>query len=289
MSTALAFGDALGPRGRRRVRIATVAGLVLLAVLVYLALARLQDKGQLDWDRWEQLLSVDAAQLLAGGLRSTLYAALTAGLLSFAAGTVLALGRLSNLAALRWVAGTYVEVFRALPSLLLILFGFLGLPKMGIEVSKYQALVMGLTLYNSAVFAEIVRAGILSLPRGQAEAGRAVGLTERQVQRYVVLPQALRRMLPSLVSQTVVVLKDTSYGFVIGYEELLRRGQIAGEVTGDLLQAYVIVAVVYIGVCFTLSRLARRLELRERRITGQTSGVTVAGVEDLAVRPSQLD
>lgn len=289
MSSALMFGDALGPRGRRRVRIATAAGLALLAVLVYLTLARLQAKGQLDWDRWEQLLSVDAAQLLAGGLRSTLYAALTAGLLSFTVGTVLALGRLSDVPVLRWVAGTYVEVFRALPSLLLILFGFLGLPKMGIDVSKYQALVMGLTLYNSAVFAEIIRAGILSLPRGQAEAARAVGLTERQVQRYVVLPQALRRMLPSLVSQTVVVLKDTSYGFVIGYEELLRRGQIAGEVTGDLLQAYVLVAVVYISVCFALSRLARRLELRERRITGQGGGVTVAGVEDLAVRPSQLD
>lgn len=288
MSSALMFGDALGPRGRRRVRVATIAGLALLAVLVYLTLARLQAKGQLDWDRWEQLLSVDAAQLLAGGLRSTLYAAITAGLLSFTVGTVLALGRLSNVRLLRWVAGTYVEVFRALPSLLLILFGFLGLPKMGIDVSKYQALVMGLTLYNSAVFAEIIRAGILSLPRGQAEAARAVGLTERQVQRYVVLPQALRRMLPSLVSQTVVVLKDTSYGFVIGYEELLRRGQIAGEVTGDLLQAYVIVAVVYIGVCFALSRLARRLELRERRITGQ-GGVSVAGVEDLAVRPGQLD
>ena len=208
-------------------------------------------------------------------------AAAVAIALSAAIGTVMALGRLSQIAPLRWLASTYVELFRALPSLLLILFGFFGLPQvlaalppaLGLPttVSRYAALVIGLTLYNSAVMAEIVRAGVLSLPRGQSEAASAIGLTRGQAQRMVILPQAVSRMLPSLIAQGVVVLKDTSYGFVIGFEELLRRGQLAGEATGSVLQAYVVVAVIYVAVCLALSALARYVEGRQRRRYGRAA------------------
>ena len=186
---------------------------------------------------------------------------------------------------MRWISGTYVEIFRALPSLLLILFGFFGLPVilaavpegLGLpnQVSRFWALVIGLTLYNSAVMAEIVRAGVLSLPKGQSEAAEALGLRRGQVQRMVILPQAVARMLPSLIAQGVVVLKDTSYGFVIGFEELLRRGQIAGEATADVLQAYVIVAVIYVSVCLALSQVARAVEGRQRRRYGRAAAGAV--------------
>ncbi len=273
MSEGLAtFGDVLGPRGRRNALIASVVGGAAVLALLVLAGRRLDERGQLAGDRWTEILSSDGLRLLLGGLGSTLKVAALAVLLSVVVGMVMALGRLSRLAPLRWLAGTYVEVFRALPSLLLILFSFLALPEiLPFRISKYSALVLGLSLYNSAVMAEILRAGVLSLARGQSEAAAALGLRRGQVQRLVVLPQAISRMLPSLIAQSVVVLKDTSYGFVIGYEELLRRGQIAGEVTADLLQAYVVVAVMYVAVCLALSRVARQVESRQRRRYGRAA------------------
>jgi glutamate transport system permease protein len=282
MTTVTAYGDPLGPRGRRRALIASVIGALVLLGLLALAISKFASAGQLDGERWNELLSSDGAKAFWRGLRATLKAAAAAVSLSVAVGTVMALGRLSQHRVVRLLAGTYVQLFRALPSLLLILFGFFGLPALGVDVSKYSALVLGLTLYNSAIFAEVIRAGVLSLPRGQAEAGLAVGMTRGQAQRLVVLPQAISRMLPSLVAQGVVVLKDTSYGFVIGYEELLRTGQFAGESTASLLQAYLIVAIVYVAVCFALSQLARWLEGRQARRYGKPA-VAVPGVEDLAV------
>jgi glutamate transport system permease protein len=282
MTTVTAYGDPLGPRGRRRALIASLVGALVLLGILGVAIGKFASAGQLDAARWEELLSSDGARAFWRGLRATLKAAAAAVALSVTVGTVMALSRLSHRRVVRGLATTYVQLFRALPSLLLILFGFFGLPAMGVDVSKYQALVIGLTLYNSAIFAEVIRAGILSLPRGQSEAAYAVGMTRGQVQRLVVLPQAVSRMLPSLVAQGVVVLKDTSYGFVIGYEELLRTGQFAGESTASLLQAYLIVAVVYIAVCFSLSQLARWLEGRQARRYGKPA-VAVPGVEDLAV------
>ena len=282
MTTVTAYGDPLGPRGRRRALIASVIGALVLLGLLALAIGKFAEAGQLDKERWNELLTTDGAQAFWRGLRATLKAAAMAIALSVTVGTVMALGRLSQRRVIRALAGTYVQLFRALPSLLLILFGFFGLPALGIDVSKYWALVIGLTLYNSAIFAEVIRAGVLSLPRGQAEAAYAVGMTRGQAQRLVVLPQAVSRMLPSLVAQGVVVLKDTSYGFVIGYEELLRTGQFAGESTASLLQAYLIVAIVYIAVCFALSQLAKWLEGRQARRYGHAA-VAVPGVEDLAV------
>ncbi|MCW2605321.1 MAG: gltK [Frankiales bacterium] len=273
MSAGLAgFGDVLGPRGRRKAVVASVVGAAVLVLLLLVAYGRLSERGQLDSSRWTEILSSEGIRLLLGGLAATLKAAALAVVLSVVVGMVMALGRMSRLRPVRWLAGTYVEVFRALPSLLLILFAFLALPALlPFPISKYTALVLGLSLYNSAVMAEIVRAGVLSLPKGQSEAAAALGLRRGQVQRLVVLPQAVSRMLPSLIAQSVVVLKDTSYGFVIGYEELLRRGQIAGEVTADLLQAYVVVAVMYVAVCLALSRVARQVESRQRRKYGRAA------------------
>ena len=282
MTAVASYGDPLGPRGRRRALVASVLGGLFLLGLLAFAIGKFASAGQLAGERWEELLSADGARAFGRGLKATLKAAAMAIALSVGIGTVMALARLSHRRVVRGLAGTYVQLFRALPSLLLILFGFFGLPALGIDVSKYWALVIGLTLYNSAIFAEVIRAGVLSLPRGQAEAAYAVGMTRGQVQRLVVLPQAVSRMLPSLVAQGVVVLKDTSYGFVIGYEELLRTGQFAGESTASLLQAYLIVAVGYIAVCFSLSQVAKWLEGRQARRYGK-SAVAVPGVEDLAV------
>jgi glutamate transport system permease protein len=160
----------------------------------------------------------------------------------------------------------------------MILFVFLGLPALGVTVSTFWALVAGLTLYNSAVLGEIFRAGILSLPRGQTEAAYAIGLRQGQTLRIVLLPQAIRRMLPALVSQLVTLLKDTSLGFVIAYAELLRSGRNAVEFLGGKysIPIYTAIAVIYIAVNGSLSLLARWLDRRTRRQLGRTVQTSVA-------------
>jgi len=279
--TAPVLADALGPRGRRRVLLASLAAAAALLAVIGVGVGRLADNGQLDAERWRPLTEWLVWRYLLLGLVNTLKAAGAAMVLALVVGGVMALGRLSRRAPVRWLAGTYVEFFRGFPLFVLLLFCVFGLRSLDVDISTYRALVLALALYNSAVLAEIFRAGILSLDRGQREAASAIGLTEWQGMRLVILPQALRRMTPAIVSQVVTLLKDTSLGFFVGYQELLRRGQLSGQYDRNLLQSLVAVAVLYIAVNLTLSRLARRLEVRQRRRL-HAGAMRVGGVEDLS-------
>lgn len=275
--------DELGPRGRRRVRIASLVAYALLALLAVAVLQKLADKGQLEGRRWANLGNPDLLKFLGKALLNNVKAALIALVLALALAVVLALGRLSRAWPVRWVAGFVVETFRGLPQLLFILGAALALPKYGFELSQLAYVVVGLTLYQGAVLAEIFRAGILSLDKGQSEAAYAVGLTYRQTMGLVVVPQAVRRMLPSIVSQLVTLFKDTSLGYAIAYEEMVRNSRIATQSFPEsLLQIALLVAAVFIVINIGLSRAARWLEGRQQRRYGG-SAATVTGVEDLTV------
>ena len=276
---SVVLGDALGPRGRRRATVASVAATAVLLAFVALALQRLSAKGQLDAAKWSILVKPQVIRFLLGGLVNTLRAAGVAMIPAMVVGTVLALGRISFNVLARLLAGAYVQFFRSVPLFVLIIFMYYGLPKLGVDLSPYWAVVAGLSVYNAAIFGEIFRAGILSLDRGQTEAALSVGLQRWQAMRLVVLPQAYRRMIPTILSQSVTLLKDTSLGVAVTYEELLRRGQIAGEFGKNPLQAYVAVALVYLVVNMALSRVARRLEVRQRR-RYQAGSISVAGAEE---------
>ena len=276
--------DELGPRGRRRVRVATAVTLVLIALVLYVAVSRLADHGQLEAERWQNLTNTDLLKFLAQGLWANVRAAVIAMALALVLATVLALARLSRLAVVRWISGFVTETFRGLPQLLFILGAALLLPKYGYELDPIYYVVVGLTLYEGAVIGEIFRAGILSLDRGQTEAAYAVGLSYRQTMALVVVPQAVRRMLPAIVSQLVTLFKDTSLGYAIAYEEMVRRGRIASVEFGEsLLQIALLVAVTFILINMTLSRTARWLEGRQQRRYGGSAPTQVTGVEDLAV------
>jgi glutamate transport system permease protein len=279
--TVPVLADALGPRARRRVLVASIVIGALLAGVLAIAANRLADKGQLSWDRWEPLTRWSVLSFLLGGLVLTVKAAAAGMVGAVVLGTALALLRLSRAAPVRWLATLWVEFFRGVPLLLLIFFTFSGTHRQGIDLSPFRALVIALALYNGAVLCEIFRAGILSLDSGQTEAAYAVGLRYWQAMRVVVVPQAVRRMIPAIVSQLITLLKDTSLGYVITYEELLRRSRSTGEFFRNPLQATAFVALVYICVNLTLSRIARHLELRQRRRLG-AGPMTVGGVEDLA-------
>ncbi|MEY2476501.1 MAG: glutamate transport system permease protein [Actinomycetota bacterium] len=276
------LADALGPRAKRRVLVVSVIAGALVLALLYVALRRFADKGQLDAEKWKLFTQWGVIKFFLGGAGNTLRVALAAMVLAVLIGFGLALGRLALNKPVRWLTGAYIQIFRGLPVLLFILFAYNGLPKLGIDLSKAQYLVLALTAYNSAVLGEIFRAGILSLDRGQSEAAYAIGLSYWHAMRHVVLPQALRRMVPAIVSQLVTLLKDTALGFIIGYEELLRRGQISGVFSGNLLQSLIVASLLYIVMNVILGHVARRLEVRQRRRLGAGS-IQVTGVEDLTI------
>ncbi len=269
MSTPVLY-DVQGPRARRRVLVASVVGLAVLALLVVVVVQRLADNGQLEGELYEPFLTEPLLyERLQEGVLNTLKAAAYALVLASLLGVVLAFGRLSSRAFVRVPAVAVVEFFRGVPLLLLILGIFLAFPRaLSIELSALQALVVGLTLYNGAVIAEIVRAGVLAVPKGQSEAASAMGLGRGQTLRLVLLPQAVRIMLPALISQLVVLLKDTSLGFIIGFPELLRTGGQLVQVLNNPLQMYVFIALIYIVICGCLSLLASYLEGRQRRRGG---------------------
>jgi glutamate transport system permease protein len=275
MSTSTILFDIPGPRARRRQRIGTfIGGLVLLA-LIGLALWRLGRNGQLDPARWSVLFDPNSGvpQAFGTALVNTLKVAAVAMVAATVLGALLAVGRLSDHRWVRVPVTAVIEFFRAVPLLILILFCLLYLPTVGLNIGPFGALALGLTLYNMAVLAEIFRAGILSVDRGQREAASALGMRKSQVMTLVLLPQAVRRMLPVLIAQLVVLLKDSSLGFIVGYFELLRQARSLVEYFnfrfGDqyTFQLYVAAAVIYIVVNLLLSALARYVEGRTRRNT----------------------
>jgi aspartate/glutamate/glutamine transport system permease protein len=261
----------------------------------------------LDPDNWEWLFTGNNARFIGEGFLINLEIAVVSILLALALGLALALLRLSRNRVVSTVAGLWVDVFRNLPLIFLILYFALALPASWKEAwedsvpgwapEAFQSglvlgALMGLVLYNSAVLAEIMRAGILSLPRGQGEAASALGMTYVQSLRHVILPQGLRRMVPATVSQLITLNKDTTLVSIIAITEVMRRGRIVtssnffSDVEAPVLHVFVFIGLLFVVVNFTLSRLSRRLELRERRRTG-TRLQRVRGLEDqVAAEPA---
>ena len=265
--------DLPGPRARRRQRLGSIAGLLLVLGLLALVLWRLGANDQLEPERWAILFdpATNVPQRLLEALVNTLQVAAVGMVAATVLGALLAVGRLSEHAWLRIPVVTVIEFFRAVPLLVLILFCFLFLPQVGVRLSAFGALALGLTLYNMAVLAEIIRAGILSVDRGQSEAAYGLGLRKWQVMTFVLVPQAVRRMLPVLVAQLVVLLKDSSLGFIVGYMELLRTSRSLVETLNFsfgpryTFQLYVAAALIYIVVNVLLSQLAKYIERRTSR------------------------
>jgi glutamate transport system permease protein len=265
--------DEPGPRGRARIRLYTALGLVVLAALVALALWQFARNGQLGRSRWLPFLQLSYLRFLGEGLVGTLVATAIAAVLSFPLGVLLALGRLSRTRVLRWVSTAYIELFRGVPLLLLIYAFLLALPRFGINLPLLWKLVVPIVLVNTAVLAEIFRAGVNAVDRGQSEAAAALGLRDGQAMRLVVLPQAVRLVIPSLVTQLVALLKDSTLGYVVSYPELMKQGNNLTVYTHLLVQTYLIVALIYVVANIALSRLATYLERRlGTRVRRRASG-----------------
>jgi glutamate transport system permease protein len=261
--------DVPGPRARIRNWIITAVTVVLTVLVLWVVYGRLDAKNQLDAEKWKPFLTVNLWKTyIWPGIEGTLTAAAVSIVLALALGMLLGVGRLSHNAPVRWVCSVIVEFFRALPVLVMMIFAYFLYAQEDVFPSKHLALagvITGLTLYNGAVIAEIVRAGVNALPRGQSEAASALGMSWGQTMRAILLPQAITSMLPVLISQLVVVLKDSSIGFVITFVEVVRQGTVVGASYGNYIPALIVIALLMISVNFALSHFATWLERRMRR------------------------
>ena len=286
MSADAVLYDHPGPRAKVRNAVLTgIFGLAGLALL-YWIYRKFDEKGQWAAALWEPFTESSTwTDYILPGLWATLSAAAVAMVLSLIFGIVFSVGRLSDHWWLSVPSGVIVEFFRAVPLLLLMFFIFYGVPFITeAPMDPFWAVVSGLTLYNGSVLAEAFRAGIRSVPRGQSEAGYAIGMRKSQVMREILVPQAARAMLPVIVSQLVVLVKDTALGYIIGYSELLQDGvNTLAANFGNIVAAAIVAAIIYITVNASLTALAGWLERRTRR-QGKAPKVTIGPVPAAAVQ-----
>lgn len=283
--------DTPGPRAKRRNILLSVLFTILLALLLWWVWQKMDDKNQLEWSLWEPFTTSEAwTTYLLPGLGDTLKAAAISMLIALPLGAVFGIARMSDHAWVRGAAGTVVEFFRAIPVLLLMLFAnefYVRSTDISSEQRPLYAVVTGLVLYNASVLAEIVRAGILSLPRGQTEAAYAVGLRKGQTMTSVLLPQAVTAMLPAIVSQLVVIVKDTALGGVmLGFTELLNSRSTLAANYANVIPSFIVVGIIFIVLNFILTSFAGWLEQRLRRSKKSTGAVL--GEDTVEVNPAAV-
>lgn len=240
---------------RRVSRIAAALLLLLAGGIAY----QFHSAGQLETRLWEFFAWPTTWAFLARGLIGTLASAAMAAVIALALGLVLLLGRLAPSRLVRWPSIAVIEFLRGTPTLLLIYVCFLVLPSAGIKLSTYWMLTLPISLSTAAVVAEVYRAGVLAVPRGQTDAARSLGMTEAQVFFCVVFPQALRYIVPALVAQLVIVVKDTTFGYVVTYGELMQNAKVLIANYHSLVPVYLVVAVLYCLVNYAISMASKRL------------------------------
>jgi glutamate transport system permease protein len=264
--------DAPGPKARSRYRLLGVLTALVILLIIGFVILRFAESGQFDAKKWQLFTFPLVQQTIAQAVGATLSAFATAAVLSVVLGVLLALGRLSDRKWISLPCYGFTELFRAVPLLILMMIFYYGLPTVGVQgITPFIAVVAGLVLYNGSVLAEVFRAGIESLPRGQSEAGYAIGLPKSAVMTSILLPQAVRAMLPVIISQLVVILKDTALGFIVTYNEILFQAKFFGsqiQYGSPIIPAAIVAAVLYVGMCLILAALAKWLEKRLSRKPG---------------------
>jgi len=271
--------DAPGPRTIARHRIYTVVALAALLAALAFVVWRLYDREQLTYEKWEVFVTPAYMQaILVDGLLTTLQMAVSAVLLAVVFGLVFGVGKLSDNWWLRWPCWAVVEFFRAVPVLLLMILVFFSWGIRGGDSGAYWTVVIALMLYNGAVLAEVFRAGIQAVPSGQAEAAYAVGMRKSQVMNIILLPQGVKIMLPAIISQMVVALKDTSLGYVVAAPGLTAVGKLIWNGEQNQVPTAIVLAALYVATNLVLTLLAT---LAQKRLVGEKKPLEVSMVSHL--------
>lgn len=272
MSAGVLF-DSPGPKTVARHRIYSVVGaVVIVALLAYLGL-RLQDAGQFAYDKWEVFTTPRYIEvILVDGVLSTLKMAFSAIIGAVVFGVILGVGKLSDHAFVRWPSWAVVEFFRAVPVLLLMVLTFYAYGVTRGDSGAYWSVVFALTVYNGAVLAEVFRAGVLAVPQGQAEAAYAIGMRKTQVMMIIQLPQAVKIMIPSIISQCVVALKDTSLGYAVTAPGLTAVGKQIYVQFANPVPTVIVLASIYITLNLILTAIATWVQ---KKYVGEKQVLTV--------------
>ncbi len=260
MNANTSIRDALyeepGPRMRKKIAVGTAISAVLVAALIAFVVWRFYITGNLDAKYWSFFLKPTTWAFLGQGFLGTIEVALTAGAMSLVLGLLLMLGRISGIKPLAIVCRVIIDFFRGVPSLLLIYFFFLVVPQYGIKMPSFWMIALPVGFAASGVLAEVFRAGVNAVPRGQTEAAMSLGMRKSHITFKIVLPQALRIVIPSLISQLVVVVKDTTLGYVVSYPDLLQNARVLISNYDALVSTYFVVAIIYIIVNYGINKLA---------------------------------
>ncbi|MGD8150074.1 amino acid ABC transporter permease [Ornithinimicrobium sp. Y1694] len=282
MSSANVLFDAPGPRARRIHLIGSIIGAVIIAGVIAWMVWTLWNLNQITPQRWEPILGAEAWRFyLLPGIRATILAAIFSITIAFVIAFVAAMCRMAESPFLRWPATIFIEFFRAVPVLIMMIFALTFVTQYTPVPTPQRplvAVIIGLVFYNGAVMAEVIRNGVASLPSGQREAGLSIGLNPTQVRRMILVPQALTAMLPALVSQMVVALKDSALGYIILYPELLNSARQMGTRFGNTTVAFITAAVLFILINYAVTMLAEYLERRVRERGGKPTKKPAAGV-----------
>ena len=278
MSVSVLF-DAPGPKTIARHRIYSIVSVLALIAVVAFAIWKLYDRGQLEYALWEPFLTPNYVEyILVDGLLKTLQMAFFSIIFAIVFGLVFGVAKLSDHAFIRWPAWLVVEFFRAVPVLLLMVFTFFLLAIGDGPLSSFWCVVISLTLYNGSVLAEVFRAGINAVPQGQAEAAYAIGMTKSQVMNTVLLPQAVKIMLPAIISQMVVALKDTSLGYYIVAPGLTAVGKPIYLEFNNQVPVAIVITALYVIVNLILTFLAT---MAQKRLVGEKSPLELTPVGNL--------
>ena len=278
MSSSVLF-DAPGPKTVARHRVYSIVSIVALAGLVAFAVWKLNSEGQLEYALWEPFVTPKYVEyILVDGLLETLKMAFFSIIFAVVIGLVLGIGKLSDRGWIRWPAWLVVEFFRAAPVLLLMVFSFYLLSIGNGPLSPFWCVVIALTLYNGSVLAEVFRAGINAVPKGQSEAAYAIGMRKSQVMTSVLLPQGVKIMLPSIISQMVVALKDTSLGYYILAPGLTAVGKPIYLEFGNQVPTAIVITGLYVTVNLILTWIATRVQ---KRLVGEKNPLELTRVGNL--------
>ena len=272
MSMRDALYEAPGPKTRRRTVVGTVISIVALIALAIFVVHQFYVNDQLNPKYWSFFTRWTTWRFLLEGFWGTLKVSLVSGFLAIMLGLLLMLGRISTHKVLSVACRVITDLFRSLPSLLLIYFFFLVIPKYGVRMPAFWMIATPVALAASGVLAEVFRAGVNAVPKGQTEAAMSIGLTHGKIVRKIILPQALRIVVPSLVSQLVVVVKDTTVAYVVSYPDLMQNARVLISNYDALVSMYFVVAIIYILVNFAINQLSIYLAHRSgAQIISRTS------------------
>ena len=275
MSIRDALYETPGPKTRRTIRVATVISVLALLALLFVVVRRFYQTGQLSARYWSFFMKATTWKFLGKGLIGTMEAAILAGIFAFTAGFFMMLARISKYKAVRAIGTVLVEFTRGVPTLLFIYFFFLVVPQFGIQLPPLLRISIPVAISACGVVAEVLRSGVNAVPKGQREAALSLGMRDASVFLKVIFPQAIRYVIPALISELVIVVKDSTFAYIVNYPDLMQNAKVLISNYDALLSVYLVVAVIYIIINYLLNKASDMISRRNASQGSKNVGVQI--------------